>query len=61
MLPQIDYQSSGIVVGEVHFYEQNVLHFLIQDPVPCVPTRAEWEGEIPGAVRPHLRWETVQA
>ncbi len=55
--------SFGKGVG-IHFYESNALSFNIRDDIYNVPTRLKvgeivaYSGEIPGAIRPLLEWET---
>jgi lipopolysaccharide transport system ATP-binding protein len=50
----------------VHFYEQNALSFNIKDSIYNIPTRPQLNGEaayindIPGVVRPLLKWQTIK-
>jgi lipopolysaccharide transport system ATP-binding protein len=49
--------SLGPVV--VHFYEQNALRFRVADNV-FDATRNGYLGEVPGVVRPDLKWDLVE-
>jgi len=48
----------------VHFFERNALSFNVKDEIYGVPTRLQVNGEvaysaeIPGTIRPLLKWGT---
>jgi lipopolysaccharide transport system ATP-binding protein len=44
---------------EVHFYVRDAIAFNVADPGEGDSARGDWDGSIPGLVRPLLRWETT--
>ena len=44
---------------EVHFFVRDAIAFNVTDAGAGDSARGDWDGTIPGVVRPLLRWETV--
>jgi lipopolysaccharide transport system ATP-binding protein len=43
---------------KVHFFEKDLLQFVVIDPIEGNITRGKYAGPMPGAVRPLLKWES---
>ena len=43
---------------EVHFFVREAIAFNVTDPGKGDSARGDWDGSIPGVVRPLLKWET---
>lgn len=42
---------------QIHFWEMSALMFTVTDPIEGVITRNGFKGQVPGAVRPLLKWQ----
>ena len=63
-MPPHFFNEGAVIVGValstyipfvVHFYERDAVAFQVSDD-PAAPTRGDYTGAIPGAVRPLLKW-----
>jgi lipopolysaccharide transport system ATP-binding protein len=44
---------------EVHFFIRDAVAFNVTDAGTGKSARGDWDGTIPGVVRPLLKWETA--
>jgi lipopolysaccharide transport system ATP-binding protein len=44
---------------EVHFFVRDAIAFNVTDAGTGDSARGDWDGSIPGVVRPLLKWETT--
>jgi lipopolysaccharide transport system ATP-binding protein len=46
---------------QIHFFVRDAIAFNVTDPGAGDSARGDWDGSIPGLVRPLLKWETTHA
>jgi lipopolysaccharide transport system ATP-binding protein len=49
---------SSIKPLEVHYFVRDAVAFNVTDPAEGDSARGDWDGSIPGVIRPLLKWET---
>jgi lipopolysaccharide transport system ATP-binding protein len=54
----VGFAVSTMEKTKVHFFERDLLQFVVIDPIEGNITRGKYAGPMPGAVRPLLKWES---